>query len=406
MPETDLARVAFWIAVLGLGLPVYAYLGYPVLLFLLATATQALRDASYLLRRRERRSLPGSLPPVSIIIAAYNEEQVIQDTLAHCLRVRYPAERLEVILGSDGSTDRTVEKAERFAGRRVRAVAFPQRRGKLSVIRDCAALARGEVLVFSDANTRLHPDAIVNLVRHFQDPKIGAVCGELRFVTPGGVMASEGLYWRYETALKLLESRMDSVLGANGAIYAVRRDLFPSLPQRLITDDFVVPMKVRARGFRVVYDPEALALEETPCTVRDEFRRRMRIGAGNWQALWHCRELLLPWKGFVSFAFWSHKVLRWFTPFLLVAGLGANLLLLASPVWRWALAGQAAFYAAAALGSALRRSGLPGGPLRLAFYFVVINAALAAGLVRGLLGVRSGTWQRTARAPLQATGRR
>ncbi len=406
MPETEFARVAFCVAVVCLGLPAYAYVGYPVILFLAASVSQTCRDAFYILSRRDRRSKAKRLPSVSIIIAAHNEESVIEKTLSNCLELRYPSERLEIVLGSDGSTDRTVEIAKEFEKRGVRVIAFTARRGKLAVIRDCAEQARGEVLVFSDANTLLHRDAIHHLVRHFRDPVIGAVCGELRFVTPEGMLRNEGLYWRYETALKILESRMDSVLGANGAIYAVRKELFPSLPPGIITDDFVVPMKVRSRGFRVIYDPEALAMEESPSTVKDEFRRRMRIGAGNWQALWHCRALLLPWKGFVSFAFWSHKVARWFTPFLLLLGLAANLLLMSNMVWRGVLAAQLAFYAAAALGSALRRSGLPIGPLRLAFYFVVINAALAVGLVRGLLGAQSGTWQRTAREPLRATGRR
>ncbi len=187
------------------------------------------------------------------------------------------------------------------------------------------------------------------------------------------------------------------MLGANGAIYAMRRELFPAMTARLITDDFVIPMKVRSRGFRVLYDPEAVALETAPAGVEDEFRRRVRIGAGNWQALWYCRDLLLPWKGFVSLAFWSHKVLRWFAPFLLVAGLAANACLLGTAFWRVIFALQLAFYAAAAAGYALRRMRLPAGPLRIAHYFVAINLALALGLARGMLGRQRAAWERTSR---------
>ncbi len=146
-------------------------------------------------------------------------------------------------------------------------------------------------------------------------------------MTAEGRPAEEGVYWRYEVTLKILENRLNAVLGANGAIYAVRRQLFPDLPRNLITDDFVIPMKVRAGGRRVVYDPEAVAMEEAPASMGSEFRRRVRIGAGNWQALGQCAPLLLPQKGFVAFSFWSHKVLRWATPFLLVAAFAANLTL-------------------------------------------------------------------------------
>jgi cellulose synthase/poly-beta-1,6-N-acetylglucosamine synthase-like glycosyltransferase len=234
-------------------------------------------------------------------------------------------------------------------------------------------------------------------VRHFDNAKVGAVCGELRLVHPDGASADEGAYWRYELVLKILESRLDSVLGANGAIYAMRRELFPALTARLITEDFIIPMKVRSRGFRVLYDPEAVALETAPAGVEDEFRRRVRIGAGNWQALWYCRDLLLPWKGFVSLAFWSHKVLRWFAPFMLAAGLAANACLLGTPFWRVIFALQLAFYAAAAAGYVLRRMRLPAGPLRIAHYFVAINLALALGLARGMLGRQRAAWERTSR---------
>jgi cellulose synthase/poly-beta-1,6-N-acetylglucosamine synthase-like glycosyltransferase len=388
---------ALGIAILGIGLPLYSYLGYPLLLFLLASVVQTSRDAYYLLSRSERRRRSEQLPRVSIILAAYNEEKVIERTLRSILAADYPRDRLEILVGSDGSSDGTDEIVRRFEGEAVRLLRFPGRRGKLAVLRDSVAQARGDILVFSDANTRLEAGAVRSLVRHFDDRHVGAVCGELRLVHADGASADEGAYWRYEMVLKILESRLDSVLGANGAIYAMRRGLFPECPARLITEDFVIPMKVRSRGFRVLYDPEAVAFEEAPATVEDEFRRRVRIGAGNWQALWRCRDLLLPWKGFVSLAFWSHKVLRWFTPFLLAAGLAANACLLRAPFWRAIFALQLAFYAAAALGYALRRMRLPAGPLRTAHYFVAINFALALGLARGVLGRQRAAWERTPR---------
>jgi cellulose synthase/poly-beta-1,6-N-acetylglucosamine synthase-like glycosyltransferase len=393
-------HTATWVLILGLAVPAYAYLGYPILLFIMAALVQMARDVYYLLYRTERRTRGEALPSVTILMAAYNEADVIERTLQNLAELDYPREKLEILVGSDGSTDGTAALVQRWSDRGVRVLDFSERRGKMSVISDCAAEARGDILVLTDANTLMRPDAVRNLVRHFGDPSVGAVCGELRLVAPDGKPAEEGLYWRYEVTLKILENRLNAVLGANGAIYALRRPLFPQLSRDLITDDFVIPMTVRAAGHRVVYDPEAVATEDAPGSVSSEFRRRMRIGAGNWQALARCAALLLPWKGFVSYAFWSHKVLRWATPFLLVAALVANLLLLGSTMGQVILALQAAFYVAAALGFLLPRLRVPAGPLRLPAYFVAINAALAAGLLRGLLRRQRAAWSRTSRQPL------
>jgi len=395
-------KVAFWVAVISLAVPVYAYVGYPAVLFVSAALVQVARDLRYLLTRNERRRRIRRLPTVSVIIAAHNEEAVIERTVRSLLAADYPSERLEVLVGSDGSTDATVSLVRRIEDDRVKVFEFAQRRGKLAVITDCARLAHGEVLVFCDANTLLQPDAIGRLVRHFDAPHVGGVCGELRLRNPEGAATDEGFYWRYEVTLKLLESRLDATLGANGAIYAVRRDLFPTLPTHLVTDDFVIPMKIRARGFSVVYDPEAVATEDAPAAVSGEFRRRVRIGAGNWQTLWHCKELLLPWRGFVALAFWSHKVLRWLTPFALVPALVASGLLISlDPLWPIMFGVQVGFYGAAAVGGLMNGNRRMPGVCRAAHYFLAMNAALALGMIRGALGLQRPTWQRTVRHAAQ-----
>jgi len=385
---------AWMIAALGLGLPVYSYCGYPALLFLLASAVQAWRDLTYLWRRTDRRCRWEGLPSVSVIIAAHNEEAVIEAKLRNTLVLRYPRERLEIIVGSDGSDDATEDIVRRFADQGVRLLAFHERRGKLSVLNDCVREAKGEILLFSDANTMLEPDALTRLVRHFADPGVGVVCGELRLQGE----RRETAYWHFEVTLKFLESRLDSALGANGAIYAMRRALYPFPPKHLITDDFVIPMMARMRGYRIRYDPEALAHEEVTGNAGHEFRRRVRIGAGNFQALWCCRSLLLPWKGFVSLCFWSHKVLRWFTPFLLVTGLVASLCMIRTLPGRVLVAAQAGFYLLALLGHLLTRVGLHLTLLRLPGYFLLINAGLACGLFELLLGRQKAAWERTARS--------
>ncbi|MFW6119017.1 MAG: glycosyltransferase family 2 protein [Planctomycetota bacterium] len=393
-----------WVALLGLALPAYSYVGYPVLLFISAALVQTGRDVFYLLRRGERRTRSAHTPGVSIVMAAYNEEESLGTTLERCLAVDYPPEKLEVIVGSDGSTDGTVRIARQYAERGVRTCDFSERRGKLSVVEDCVERAEGEIVVLTDANTRLQPDSVRKLVRHFDDPEVGAVCGEL--LLEGEGTGDEGIYWRYEVALKTLENRLNAVLGANGALYAVRRELFPRLPGHLITDDFVIPMKVRERGYRVLYDPEAVAVEDPPISAKAEFRRRLRIGAGNWQALRYCAHLLAPWHGWISLAFWSHKVLRWVTPYLLIAAFCANVFLLGSPFWRFVFAGQVGFYLLAASGWLLPKARIPAGPLRTVTYFVLVNAALGAGLFRGLLGLQRAAWQRTARKTAVTRGDR
>ncbi len=390
-------NVPFWIALIGIAVPVYAYVGYPMVLFAVAVLVQVGRDVRYLVSRNERRQRAALQPIVSIILAAHNEEAVIEHTIQNLLDLEYPRDKFEIIVGSDASSDRTVELLQAFDGARVRALRFKERRGKLAVITDCAHAAKGSILVLSDANTILDRKAVATLVRHFECPYVGAVCGELQLTNGAGGPVAEGTYWRYEKTLKLLESRVDSALGANGAIYAIRKELFPTLPPHLITDDFVVPMRVRAKGFSVRYDPEAIATEEAPAGVSNEFRRRLRIGAGNWQALWQCAELLLPWKGFVAISFWSHKVLRWLTPFLLIPALVANGFLLSSQFWLALFILQLLFYAGAATGYLLRRLGLPTGACGTMAYFLTINVALGLGFVRGMFGLQGAIWKPTTR---------
>ena len=397
-----MSEAAFVIIAVGLGVPFYSYIVYPTLLFVLGMVVQAARDAKYLIKRAERRNTEKPRPFVSIIMSAFNEEDVLESTLEACTNVEYPSGRYEVIVGSDDSFDNTVDIAKRFEDRGVRVLEFHERRGKISVIKDCVEEARGDILVFTDANIRLEPEAVQNLVRHFVDPGVGAVCGELRLVRTDSGENREGLYWQYEVALKTLESRMHGVIGANGPLYALRKDVFPDVGKEVITDDFVIPMKVRDQDYKVNYDPEAVAREETSGSASDEFGRRIRIGAGNWQALWDCAGLLLPWKGFIAFSFFSHKVLRWLTPFCMLLALLANLTVLWHPVGQLVFAGQLLFYAAAGLGYVLQRWRLPAGPLKLFPYFLTINTALGIGFAKGVLGLQEPAWRRTERSAVPA----
>ncbi len=379
---------------LSLSLVLYAYVGYPLLLGLFART----------LGRRGvhgKVSASGELPTVSLVISAYNEQKWIGKRIADALAQDYPADRLQIVVASDGSTDQTAAIVAAMAAQhpgRVIVEDCPQRRGKANVLNAVLPTVAGEVVVLSDANTFFDRSAIRKLVRWFGDRQVVAVCGQLKLVDPATGRNVDGLYWRYENFLKEREAQLGALLGANGAVYAIRRDSYVPIPSDTIIDDFVIPllMKLRSHG-RIVYDVEAVATEETPPLVRDEFRRRARIGAGGFQSLTRLWPLLLPSHGWTCWALLSHKVFRWLAPLFLLVALVANMLLLAEPAYRLLLGLQLAFYAAALFGSVVPGSGTVPRLLRLATLFASMNAALAVGLWRWLTGSQQGAWQRTAR---------
>jgi cellulose synthase/poly-beta-1,6-N-acetylglucosamine synthase-like glycosyltransferase len=340
-------------------------------------------------------------PRVSILVSALNEEDVIAERIENSLNQDYPAEKLEIVIASDGSIDRTAaivrDYETRYPGR-VKLVDYPQRRGKATVLNETLPTLAGEIVVLSDANTMFDASAIRNLARWFVDERIGVVCGKLKLIDASSGKNVDGLYWRYETFLKECEGRLGALLGSNGAIYALRRDDFVPIAPDTIIDDFMIPLLVKIRrGKRIVYDVEAFATEETAPDVKAEFRRRARIGAGGFQSMFRVGQLALPIYGWTSFAFVSHKVLRWLCPFLLMLALAANVALIAQPLYQALLALQLAFYAAALVGMFLPGNHLPVKLLRLTTMFTSMNLALALGFWRWIAGKQRGTWQRTAR---------
>jgi cellulose synthase/poly-beta-1,6-N-acetylglucosamine synthase-like glycosyltransferase len=389
--------------VVSLSLVAFSYVGYPLAL----AVWDGLRDALAALRflaggadRRARREAEA-WPMVSLVFSAFDEESCIGRKIENCLALEYPPDRLEILAGCDGCTDRTAEIARAAGGSRVTVHEFPERAGKPSVISRLVPAARGDIVVLTDANAMLEVGAVRALVRRFRDPAVGAVVGWLRLFNPGRGEVEESVYWKYETLLKYYEGKHGCVLGANGGIYAVRRLLFSPLRPDTIIDDFVVPIRIAVRGFRVAFEPDAIAYEDVTGDPAREFARRARIGAGDWQALARVPEVLDPRRGFLFFSFVSHKLLRWATPLLLALALAANFAAAGEPgAWglRALLAAQVAFYVLAVAGP----HGLA-GPLRrvaaLAHYFVAMNAALAVGFWRFARGTQAATWQRTDRAP-------
>jgi len=369
----------------------YAYVGYPALLWLLGKVSRA---------RPTRAGEPTRWPSISIIVSAYNEEQVIGDRLRNLLGLDYPPDRLEILVGSDGSTDRTAAIVEACAGGAVRLVAFDERRGKASVLNDLLQRARGDVVILTDANTFFQPDAVRALVTAlWRRPTACAVVGCLELHSPAATGNLDGGYWRYETWIKTLESHFGTVLGANGAIYAFHRARYRPLPGEAIVDDFLIPMLMRLDGGgEVFFVPAARAYETSPARLRHELHRRMRIGAGDFQALLWTWRLLLPWKGMVAFSYFSHKVLRWLGPWLMLGGFAANVFLLDRPVFRWLFLGQLAFYGLGVLAPVVRIAA------SAARYFVTLNVGLGVGFVRLVLGLQRPFWSTEPRsdAPGQA----
>lgn len=390
-----MAEVLFWCGALFL---LHTYFLYPLVLFAWEGIHQVRLNARAIGSGVEKaKPLPPThLPKISLVVAAYNEASCIGQKIRNSLALDYPAEKLEVLIGSDGSSDGTDEIIAGAGDKRVK-LSPGARGGKTTVLNRCIPSANGDIIILSDANTHIEPDAIKKLVRHFEDPDVGAVCGKLRLYNPTKKDFEESAYWSYESLIKLYEGKRGAVLGANGGLYAIRRRLFTQLPASTVCDDFVIPMRILEHGYKVIYEPEAVALEETTEDYGQEFGRRARIAAGNFQSLRLVPGLLNPTAGFRAFAFWSHKVLRWSAPALMALVLLANLFLLDSTFYRLVLSAQILFYGLALAGKAQFFEGKLRKACSVAYYFVTMNVALAVGFWRFLRKTQRAAWDRTAR---------
>jgi cellulose synthase/poly-beta-1,6-N-acetylglucosamine synthase-like glycosyltransferase len=377
---------------------VYAYVGYPVVICWLA----------WLFGRR--RSAPVSadteLPTLSLLIAAYNEEAVIEERLRNALALDYPEGKLEIVVAADGCTDRTTEIVRHYVNRGVRLLDFSQRRGKTAALNAAFAEVTGDIVMLSDANTFTEPSAARKLARWFQEPAIGAVCGRLVLTDPATGQNADSLYWKYETFLKRQEGRLGALLGANGAIYAIRKNQYVPIPDGTVLDDLVIPLLAKLRhGGDLVYDPEAVASEETATGIGAEFHRRSRIGAGGFGCLGLLSRLMHPRHGWTCFAFLSHKVLRWCCPFFLLGLLLSNLFVWDTPLYAALLLLQCGFYLTAAAMASVPGQSKLFKVLRLTTMFTSMNAALLIGFCRWLFRTQRVTWRRTARLAEVGAGR-
>lgn len=314
---TSIVEAVFWAS---FAFVAYVYAGYPLLV----------AAWSWLAQRPVAKG--DWQPAVSLVIAAYNERETIAGKIDNCLGLDYPADRLEIVVSLDGSTDGTEEVLEDLLGRSARAavrvVASRRHEGKAAALNRAVEAARGEVLVFCDARQRIESGAVRELVADLRDPSVGAVTGELMLLDDDEHEAADGvgLYWRYEKALRAMESRIHSTVGATGALYAIRRELFRPIPESAILDDVIVPMGAVLAGKRTVFEPRARAHDRV-CPPEQEFKRKVRTLAGNFQLVALMPQLLMPWKNPVFVQFLSHKIGRLLVPHFLLLLLASNLLL-------------------------------------------------------------------------------
>jgi len=363
---------AFWTGLVAL---VYTFAGYGLLIRLFASL-------------RPRLKATGSdaeKPSITSVVIAHNESADINARIENLLNSDYPHERIRIVVVSDGSTDDTVERVRSIADPRVSVLTRAERHGKASGLNAALKECDADLILFSDARQRFATDTMTRLAAHFSDPQIGAVSGALEIEpASSGVGVAVDAYWRHEKEIRAAEAEWDSCIGCTGAVYAIRRSLFAPIPEDTILDDVVIPMQIAVRGYRILYDPTALAFDSQPLEPAAERIRKRRTLAGNFQMLFRYPAWLLPWRNRLWWQLLSHKYLRLVAPGWLACAFFANLTLLASPVYRAALALQCAFYTLAIFGL-----GFPALRHRLFTFpagFTLLNACVVSGFIHYLRG--------------------
>jgi cellulose synthase/poly-beta-1,6-N-acetylglucosamine synthase-like glycosyltransferase len=376
-------QILFWICA---GIIVYVYAGYPVVL------------VSGLLGRRRRAALPidssAALPTLSVIVAAHNEESAIEAKIQNILASDYPRERMEILVGSDGSSDRTEEIARRYSSDGVGLISFPTQQGKSAMQNGLVAAAAGELLVFTDADCEFGPAALRVLAAHFCDPRVGLVTGVPCYTNEheNSVTQNEGVYLRYETWLRREESERGILAMASGSLFAVRQSLWRPLNRKL-GDDFELPLRVALAGFGNVLEPSAVTVTKLPQNRPESmFALKVRIISKDFRAIRVYKTILNPLtRPALAASLWSHKVLRWLVPYFLIGTLVSSGFLLSSYFYRCVFGGELIILAIAAAGLILgpRRFGFPWS---IATSFCIVNAAALFGIVKSFGGRGSGTW--------------
>lgn len=372
-------QVVFWVM---LFLLVHCYLLFPMTLPFVSEIFK---------RRKSPEKGDVELPTVSILISAYNEEAVIERKIQNILELDYPKEKLEVLIGDDGSADKTAEIVARYADKGITLVKAPQNAGKAAMLNRLHKIAKNDILLFCDANTMFFPNVVRKLVIPFQDKKIGCACGHLILSDKSGSTLGRGesSYWDLESEIKKFEGVLDMLIGGNGALYAIRRELYTELPvKKSVMDDFFVTIKVLEKGFYCTFVTSAIGTEQTSKESSGEFRRKVRIGRANFNFLFSYLPLLNPFRPMLAYLFFSHKILRWFSPHILILLFVANALLLTSGLFYQIFFGAMTLVLLVALFKIV-----PSG-----YYFLSMNYAMLKGFFMAFKREKSGGWAREARS--------
>ena len=386
--------LVFWVSIF---IVFYTFFGYGILLYFLV------KVRTLILGKRKLPDNAGIWPTLTVIVAAYNEEDFIVEKINNSLALNYPEDKLNFIFVTDGSNDRTPELVAGFP--KIKLMHQPGRSGKIAAMHRAMQEVNTEITIFTDANTLLNKDALINICRHYKDLSVGAVSGEKRVNIEDveDATAGEGFYWKYESKLKTWDSELYSVVGAAGELFSIRTKLYEPIPADTILDDFMISMLIAKKGYRIVYEPMAYATENGSESVQEELKRKIRIAAGGIQSIVRLKSLFNPFSNFVlSFQYISHRVLRWtVTPYLMILALVTDCLLVCHPsiplIYWLLLIAQICFYVLALLGWILEKRQIRVKALFIPYYFCMMNYAVMAGISRYWRGSQSAVWEKAKR---------
>ena len=386
-----ITQIIFWVL---LSVIVYTYIGYGVFLFLILKVKNLF----------SKRYIPEefNLPTVSMVISAFNEDDILDEKIENSLGLDYPKDKLEVIVVTDGSDDDSVNVGSKYS--EITHLHENERRGKISAMHRGVRHAQNEILVFTDANTTLNTNVLKNIVRHYEDPNVGCVAGCKVVLEKGEESvagAGEGAYWKYESALKKMDSNLTSAMGAAGELFSIPKRLFREVESDTVLDDFMLSMRLVIDGYRTVYEPEAKATEYGSVNTKEELKRKIRIAAGGIQSILRLLKLLNPLRyPLISWQYVSHRVLRWtITPISLPVVFALNLYLVQfGEVYQLLAVAQVVFYTLSVIGWILEGKGLKMMVFYIPFYFCMMNYAVIRGIFRYCKGQQSVVWEKAVRA--------
>lgn len=385
--------IFFWITIFII---FYTFIGYGILLFLLIKIKR-------LFNKNEQVFIKGFYPTVTLLIAAYNEENYVEKKIENCLALDYPKNKLQIAFVTDGSNDSTPQKINNYP--EVALFHKNERAGKMAAIKRVMPHLQSEIIVFTDANTFLNKEAIKELIKHYQNPKVGAVAGEKKIMVhelADASSAGEGFYWKYESVLKKWDYELYSNVGAAGELFSIRRELYQPVETDTIIDDHMIAMRIAEKGFVIAYEPNAYAMESASADTKEELKRKTRIAAGGMQSILRLKKSANPFiNPVLTFQYISHRVLRWtVTPFLLILAFVLNVYIVLQTsfiLYKLILIAQIVFYIFGLLGYLFEKKNMKVKIFFIPYYFCMMNYAVIAGIFRYFKKQQSAAWEKALR---------